>query len=207
MRRHLALALVPWLALAVASDVTHGSLSTRSASATTVVELSVADLVSMSTLVVAGTPLESRSLWEDSSGGRGRRIVTYTRVRVDKVIDGEPKGDVWVRTLGGQVDDIGQHVDGEAVLSPKRPAMLFLRGLLDGTHGVVGMAQGQYPLDVGSAGAPTRLMTPPGMGRLVARGALPPVDQRGVPARLALSGQTLDEASRLVQAERRAHAR
>jgi len=203
MRRHLA--FVFWLALAVASDISHGSLSPRSASATTVVELSVADLVSMSTLVLAGTPLESRSLWEDSAGGRGRRIVTYTRVRVDRMVDGDPKAEVWVRTLGGQVDDIGQHVDGEAVLVSQRPVLLFLRGLADGTHAVVGMAQGQYPIEAGPGGSEPKLMTPPGMGRLVARtGAFA---KNELPARLALSGQSLDVASRLVLAERRAHAR
>src|SRR5947208_11004398 len=112
-----------------APDWIHGSPSPRSAAASTFVELSVAELVSKSTLVIAGTPLDSRSLWEDSEGARGRRIVTYTRVRVDRLIDGNVSGDVWVRTLGGEVDDIGQHVEGEAVLPREKPSLLFLRVL------------------------------------------------------------------------------
>ena len=102
------------VALFSAPDWAHVSLSTRRAAASTSIELSVAELVSKSTLVLAGTPLDSRSLWEESEGGRGRRIVTYTRLRVDRLIDGNAASEVWVRTLGGEVDDIGQHVDGEA---------------------------------------------------------------------------------------------
>jgi hypothetical protein len=183
------------------------TLSPRSASASTFVELSVAELVSKSTLVVAGTPLDSRSLWEDSEGGRGRRIVTYTRVRIDRLIDGKASGEVWVRTLGGSVDDIGQHVDGEAVLPPETPSLLFLRALPDGTHAVVGMAQGNYPLERPADGASPRLMAPRGIGRLIGKAQQPqPLSQADLPARLVLAGQTLDAAERLVLAERRLHA-
>jgi hypothetical protein len=202
----LAAALVFCVTLCSAPDFTHPALSPRSASASTFVELSVAELVSKSTLVVAGTPLDSRSLWEDSEGGRGRRIVTYTRVRIDRLIDGKASGEVWVRTLGGQVDDIGQHVDGEAVLPPEKPSLLFLRALTDGTHAVVGMAQGNYPLEKPADGPP-RLVAPRGMGRLL--GKMPqtqPLSQADLPARLVLAGQTLDVAERLVLAERRLHA-
>jgi hypothetical protein len=194
--------------LCLAPDLTHLSLSPRSASASTFVELSVAELVSKSTLVVAGTPLDSRSLWEDSEGGRGRRIVTYTRVRIDRLIDGKTSGEVWVRTLGGTVDDIGQRVEGEAVLPAETPSLLFLRVLPDGAHAVVGMAQGNYPLETPADGAPPRLMAPRGMGRLV--GKAQPLSQlqspSNLPARLVLAGQTLDVAERLVLAERRLHA-
>jgi hypothetical protein len=196
----LGSALLVCLALSSAPDLAHLSLSPRMAGATTLVELSLAELVSKSNLVVAGTAFDSRSLWEESAGGRGRRIVTYTRLRIDRVIDGQPSGEIWVRTLGGHVDDIGQHVEGEAVLAPAKSSLLFLRALEDGTHGVVGMSQGQFPLD----GTPVRLMPPPGGGRLLAKNG--PIAQSQLPARLALSGQTLDAAARLVLAERRVHA-
>jgi hypothetical protein len=199
----LGSALLVWLALSSAPDLAHLSLSPRIAGATTLVELSLAELVSKSNLVVAATALDSRSLWEESAAGRGRRIVTYTRLRIDRVIDGQPSGEIWVRTLGGHVDDIGQHVDGEAVLAPAKSSLLFLRALEDGTHGVVGMSQGQFPLETPSDGAPVRLMPPPGGGRLLAKNG--PIAQSQLPARLALSGQTLDAAARLVLAERRTH--
>jgi hypothetical protein len=194
--------------LCLAPDFTHPSLSPRSASASTFVELSVAELVSKSTLVVAGTPLDSRSLWENSDGAHGRRIVTYTRIRVDRLIDGKASGEVWVRTLGGSVDDIGQHVDGEAVLPAEKPALLFLRALPEGVHAVVGMAQGNYPLEPSTDGSPPRLLAPRGLGRLVGRAQPQPLSQYqgDLPARLVLAGQTLDVAERLVLTERRLHA-
>ena len=175
----------------------------RSASASTFVELSVAELVSKSTLVVAATPLESTSVWQDNDG-RGRRIVTFTRVRVDRLIDGRAPADVWIRTLGGEVGDIGQHVDGEAVLTIGKAGLLFLRNLSDGTHAVVGMSQGHFPLQLAKGGGVAKLLPPAGMGRLIARADL--LAAPNPPARLVLAGRTLDDAAKLIIAERRAHA-
>jgi hypothetical protein len=190
-------------------DLIHGSLSPRSAAASTFVEISLAELVSKSTLVIAATPLDSTSLWEDSEGGHGRRIITYTRVRVDRVVDGQVNGEIWVRTLGGQVGDLGQHVEGEAVLPAGQPSLLFLRARTDGTHSVVGMGQGSYPLEAPSLGAPVRITPPRALGQLFPKarpqGQVAPTAS-DLPARLALAGQTLDTAAKLVQAERRLHA-
>lgn len=202
----LAPALVFCVTLCSAPDFAHLPGSPRAAMASTFVELSVAELVSKSNLVVAGTPLDARSLWEDDQGGRGRRIVTYTHLRIDRVIDGQVTGELWVRTLGGEVGDVGQHVDGEAVLTTSKPALLFLRALADGTHAVVGMAQGHYPLDTPSDGTPIRLLPPRDVGRLVGKVTPTPLAQGQLPARLVLSGQTLDAAAKLVWAERRVHA-
>jgi hypothetical protein len=199
----LAAAFVVCATVLCAPESFHLAGATRAAFGSTFVELSVADLVSKSNLVVAATPLDSRSVWEDDAGGRGRRIVTYTRLRVERVIDGQFSGELWVRTLGGEVGDIGQHVDGEAVLTPQQPGLLFLRARPDGTHGIVGMAQGHYPLET-PAGAPVRLLPPRGVGRIV--GNTPPLAQGQLPARLVLAGQTLDAAAKLVLAERRVHA-
>ena len=63
-----------------------------------------------------------------STTAKGRRIVTYTRLRIDRMVDGNPQAEVWVRTLGGHVGDIGQHVDGEAVLMPSRPGLVLPAG-------------------------------------------------------------------------------
>jgi hypothetical protein len=162
------------------------------------------DLVGSSTLVVAGTPLESRSLWEGDASTQGRRIVTYTRVRVDRLVDGPPRAEVWVRTLGGDVDDIGQQVAGEAVLRVSEPSLLFLRHRPDGTHVVVGMAQGQYLLDARPERTTTRVRAALEGGHLLPKAGL--ASAAPPSARLALLGHTLDEVAQLVAAERRAHA-
>lgn len=192
------------LALALAPDIAHLRLAPRPASASTVVEVSLAELAARSTAVIAGTALDSRSVWESTGGGRAERIVTYTRVRVDRVVGGSAPAELWVRTLGGSVGHIGQRVEGEAVLVPAQSALMFLAARADGTHSVVGMAQGHYPLET-LPDASVRIALPGPAGRVVAPVGLAGLTHR--PARLDLPGRKLDEIASLIAAERRTHAR
>jgi hypothetical protein len=176
------------------------------AAAATSVELSMSELVTGATLVVAGTPVDSRSVWEDDASSRGRRIVTYTRVKVDRMVDGAPRSEVWIRTLGGEVGDIGQQVAGEAVLRTAQPSLLFLRERTDGTQVVVGMSQGQYLLESRGDVGTVRVRGPIQGGQHLVAQAQPSVAKPAT-ARLSLVGKTLDEVGQLVAAERRAHVR
>jgi hypothetical protein len=194
--------LATLLALGGAPLVASIYLAPQRAEASTALELSMSDLVGGATLVLAGTPLDSRSVWEIDA--HGRRIVTYTRVLVDRMLDGTPRAEVWVRTLGGEVDDIAQQVAGEAVLRVAQPSLLFLRGRADGTLAVVGMEQGQYPLDARPQSGTARVRAPLQTGHLVPRAL--PSGARQPSARHALVGHTLDEIAQLIAAERRAHA-
>jgi hypothetical protein len=190
-----------WLVVACAL-VLQATVLPRSASASTFVELSLADLLKMSNLVVVATSGEQTCVWEQTDGGRSRRIVTYTHMTVDRVLDGAaaaPK-DVWVRTLGGQVGDIGQQVEGEAVLVPLQTSLLFLRARGDGTHAVAAMGQGQFAVKASGAGEPPRLFPQVASGRLLAPAAL------ARSARDALSDKTLDEVAKVIEAERRRRA-
>src|SRR5689334_22465773 len=72
----------------------------------------VDELVAVSSFVVVASAGEKKSVWEDQPSGR--RIVTYTRVAVERTVAGAPPAEMWVRTLGGAVDHIGQAVPGEA---------------------------------------------------------------------------------------------
>lgn len=198
--------LVAAAAMLAMPDLGHRSAGPRSAEASTSIEMTVPDLVARSTLVAAGTPFESTSVWEDADNSKGRRIVTYTRLRIDRMVDGNPQAEVWVRTLGGHVGDIGQHVDGEAVLMPSRPGLFFLRDLPGGTHAVVGMSQGHYPLEAAPGEARFRVLSPMGLGHFVPKlGASQATDRP--PARTELVGRTLDDVAKIVVAERHAHAR
>jgi hypothetical protein len=197
--------LVAAAAILTIPDLDHRSVGPRIAGASTALELTFAELVSGSTLVAAGTPQESTSVWEDSAGGRGQRIVTYTRLHIDRILDGTPQTETWVRTLGGRVGDIGQHVDGEAVLLPSRPGLFFLRSIDGGGHAVVGMSQGHYPLEADAGGGSFRLKPPQALGRLIAQLGAQATDHP--PARIQLAGRTLDDVAQLVAQERRAHAR
>ncbi|HEY3593297.1 MAG TPA: hypothetical protein VGL13_05470 [Polyangiaceae bacterium] len=189
------------LVYATGSHFGDSPLGVPTAAASTFVELTVADLVSGSMYVVCGTPQDRMSVWEDSDGARGRRIVSYTRVRVDQVVDGAPAAEIWVRTLGGTVGDLGQRVEGEAVLAPGQPALMFLAARQDGTHSVVGMSQGHFPLEA-AVGEPMKVSASRVSARLVPRlGNAPLV----APARLDLPGRTVDEVRTLVASLRHAN--
>lgn len=152
------------------------------------------ELVRASSLVVVATPTERHSAWEELAGGR--RIVTYTLLKVDRAVVGAPSGEVWVRTLGGAVGKIGQVVSGEARLDLGAPSLLFLASA-DGALVVTGMAQGHYRI-VRDEGGATRLAPSPDAGTLLPR--------RGpsIPARDVLVGATPDDAVQAVLRVRRA---
>jgi len=89
------------------------------------------------------TPVEQQSLWENG------RIVTYTRVHVDRAVAGDLRtgSDALVATLGGKVGTVGQTVDGEPQLTVGAPALLFLRpDRVPGLLIVTARAQGAFPL-------------------------------------------------------------
>jgi hypothetical protein len=87
--------------------------------------LTLPELVRQTERVVLATPLQAESRWE--TVGRARRIVTYTRLRVDETLHGsQAESEVMVRTLGGKVGKIGQIVHGEALLSPHEQSVLFI---------------------------------------------------------------------------------
>ena len=154
--------------------------------------VSLKQLVKAADLVVEGTTEESSSVWEEIPGV-GRRIVTYTRISVDDTAYGKSQKEVWVRTLGGIVDKIGQRVEGEAMLSSGARALLFLKVREDGTHAIVEMAQGHFIVspDV------SRKLTP--SLAAVIRGKTPEK-----PARELLAGKTVRAAFELIRAEKKA---
>lgn len=106
------------------------------------------NLVRDAEAVAVVAPVESKSVWE------GGRIVTYTRLKVEQGVAGTPGAEVWVRTLGGVVGDVGQLVDGEPVFPAGKSSLLFLRKFkADGTWEVSARAQGQFPVVVDEAQA------------------------------------------------------
>jgi hypothetical protein len=164
--------------------------ATRPAQAGVAKGLPLEDLVKRSAHVLRATPLEAYSEW--SRFGKERRIVTYTRVRVDDPLgEGDsPEAEVLVRTLGGVVGDIGQVVHGEATLIIGEPCVAFLKTMQDGVLGVTAMAQGHYPLRPDPSGL-FRLNSSPELAVLLD-------EQRSAVARLR--GRTYDEAKALVRA-------
>ncbi len=156
--------------------------------------LSLEELLAFSTHVVVGTAGEKHSVWEDLPSGR--RIVTYTRLTVERVVTGKPGPELWVRTLGGAVGSIGQAVPGEAQLLYGSRSLLFLAEV-NGVVVVAAMAQGHYPIVTDDKGT-SRVSASPETGMLVARPG--PV----LSARERLVGATVDEAATLVKQTRKA---
>ncbi|WP_437496381.1 hypothetical protein [Sorangium sp. So ce1099] len=191
-----ALTLTPGGGSAPAAGVSPGALLSgpREAQAAVSVQLSLEELVSRAAYVVVATATEQRSQWEELGGAR--RIVTYTRLSVDRPVAGQPDGEIWVRTLGGVVGDIGQQVSGDAQLKIGGQAMVFL-SRAGSALVVAGMAQGHYPVVDGEegrrvAGAPRvavrRLAASPDGGTVLPRPG------PAISAREQLVGATLDAA-------------
>ena len=142
LRSFLRAALIALLFAGFASFLTEDARA--SVSAAVVFDALVRDTTS----VGIATPIEQHAVWE------GPRIVTYTRVHMESAVAGELKtnADTWVVTLGGIVGDVGQVVDGEAVLRIGVPSLLFLRPdrTSAGVHIVTARAQGQFPIALGA---------------------------------------------------------
>ncbi len=157
-------------------------------------EATVQQLVGESDLAVDATPEESYSEWEDIPKV-GRRIVTYTRMRVGDAAFGDVPSAVWVRTLGGHVGDVGQRVEGEAEFSTGTRSLVFLRRVPDGRFRVTQMSQGHFRVD--GAGAVGRLRATTRLSSLVRA-------KKGLSARTALEGLQVSEAITALRHERQA---
>jgi hypothetical protein len=163
-------------------------------------------LVRESSAACVVSPIEAKSVWENG------RIATYTRVHVDRVVAGSVASEVWIKTLGGAVGDIGQTVDGEAVLRAGRQSLLFL-STYEGSLVVTARGQGQFAMV--RDGAVLRMHKNLWAGALLAPSptVLAQIRARtteveaATPAADVLDGKTIDEAApHIAAAWSRTHA-
>lgn len=115
------------------------AVPSRDAQASVSVAVYFEALVDRADTVAVATPIDQSSVWE------GGRIVTYTRLKVERPVAGQAGTEVWVRTLGGSVGNIGQNVSGEPQFTDGQSSLLFLHKV-DSAFMVVERGQGQYPL-------------------------------------------------------------
>jgi hypothetical protein len=174
-----------WIAALVV--VCAALLSSQSSSAGVARAVPLAELVRASDVVAIGTAVDSYSLWE--TVGARRRIVTYSRLRVDETVGKSGETELLVRTLGGHVGKIGQIVHGEPMVAIGQRAMLFVRHMGDGTSTIVGRTQGYFPL-VADVQGTVRLAAGPSGSRLVGNVAGSALHD--------LVGQTPADATRLI---------
>lgn len=186
-----SLLLVPAIT-SLSPDAPH--LGPPPAEASVSVLMSLDEMVAASTSVVVGTAAEKKSQWEELAGGK--RIVTYTKIKIDRSLAGSAGSEVWVRTLGGAVDKIGQAVSGEAQIATGSKSVLFLMKRGDVTV-VTGMAQGHFPVVNDDKGV-ARLKASPDVGTTLRTPG--PV----IAARDVLVGQTVDVAVTSITKARKA---
>jgi hypothetical protein len=159
----------------------------KAGQATTARAISLPNLVARSTRIVRGMPLEGTASVETI--GNTRHIVTYTRLRIDDLIHGGPAAsEIWVRTLGGRKDKLGEIVHGEAELALNEACLVFIAANADGIDEVTAMAQGHYPILNDASGTP----------RLSASRNMPHLLGAADAAVLKLAGLQLDEARALI---------
>jgi hypothetical protein len=122
------------------------------ATASTFRPIPLSRLLQKSPVVVVATPVSHNAHW--AVIGSTRRVVTDSTLEVAWSLRGEDCAgkDIVVRTLGGTVGGVGQIVYGEARLTLGQSSVLFLVPGQDGVYSVMGMAQGQYPLEPADAG-------------------------------------------------------
>lgn len=118
--------------------------SVPSAEASVAVAYTLEELVDSAPTAVVGRAVEQKSQWEEVGGSR--RIVTYTKLTIAERVYGSGEKTLWVRTLGGVVDEIGQQVAGEADFRLGERALVFLTATNAGTPVVAGAAQGHFPV-------------------------------------------------------------
>ena len=151
--------------------------------------VSLEELSRTSTAAALVVPLQQRSEWQ------GSRIVTLTRVRVERVVAGKNvSSEIEIRTFGGRVGKIGQAVSGEAELVVGQRSLLFLRELGNHTALVSARAQGMFRIEEGSA---PRVVASPHVGHLLPSARMKA--QRITPAVMTLHGSSLELAILRIQ--------
>jgi hypothetical protein len=112
------------------------------AGATTLVRMSLSQLVQASSVVVQGQVVARTARLNASR----TRIMTYTTVQVEKALKGNPPGTVIIEQPGGTVGNFHVHVPGAAQLRPQTQYVLFLEPVAgsSGTFHTVGMMQGAF---------------------------------------------------------------
>ena len=120
------------------------------AHATLVLPMSLEQLSEEASVVVHGRVTNRWSAWDDAH----RRIWTYTQIEPVEVWRGDAGTGLVVRTIGGQVGEIGMQVAGTPQLVPGEEFVLFLEDR-DGPGpgmGIVGFAQGAFRIQREPAG-------------------------------------------------------
>lgn len=120
------------------------------ASATTMLALSVDELTQRADMVVVGRVIAT----EPRESEDGKRISTLVTLQVEESWKGRPAQEVRILALGGTLDGISQVVMGAARFAEGEEVVVFLRSLRgpEPLTEVVGMAQGKLAVERNAEG-------------------------------------------------------
>lgn len=129
-----------WLALCVAGV----------ARATTVLPLSLDDIVGTSAVAFEGTCLENRTERDTATN----LAVTYTTFAVHDVIKGDPGTTYTIKQVGGELPQgLAFKVRGVPTFAPGEDYVVFLAGISDkGFSSPIGLSQGRFTVHQGASG-------------------------------------------------------
>ncbi len=116
--------------------------------ATTMLSLSVDGLATGADSVVRGKVVSVVPRWTMDHA----RIITDTTIEVSETWKGAATRQVVVMQPGGEIGDVGQHVEGIARFSPGEEVVLFLEARGAERFTVAGMAQGRFRVEKQSDG-------------------------------------------------------
>jgi hypothetical protein len=120
------------------------SAAARAAHASVLRALSLEELTRRAQLIVLATAVERQPRWH-----RDRRLIlTDATLAVERVLKGELDADrrVIATVLGGEIDDLGVQVSGEANFTLGQRVIAFLQRNPGGRYRAVSMSQGALPV-------------------------------------------------------------
>ncbi len=131
-----------------------------SATATTLVRMSLSQLAQASSTIVQGQVVSQEARWNPSH----TRIMTYSTVQLEKALKGQPPSTLTIEQLGGTIGNFHVHVPGTAFLRPQAQYILFLEPVAGKvqTYHMVGMMQGAFRVYRERNGAQKRIVLPLG---------------------------------------------
>jgi len=127
---------------------------------TTLQQLSLNDMIQLSTTIVQGQATPSGSEF------RGSVIYTHYKVQVSQVFKGSPVTQLDVAVLGGAAQGLRQDYAGAPTLTSGQDYVLFLWTSKSGLTQVIGLSQGLFSL-VPSASGQVMVVRPASAQRMV----------------------------------------
>ena len=106
-------------------------------------KLSEDELADQAESIVIGTCTSIRSEWNEE----GTKIFTYITVSPEIPLKGDPiPQEITIKQPGGEVGEIGMHVDGVSAYEEGEEVILFLKKGRKGFHRTLGLSQGKFSI-------------------------------------------------------------